>query len=89
MSYMTKKKRELLQLIERHDVMSIYALARLAGRNYRRVYDHVRELAATGQVSIRRNTRNGRQVCLVEHPCAQRLRRLDELYAFRREIDAA
>jgi len=92
MSYMTKmtrRKRELLAVIERSPPLSIYELAKQCGRNYRRVFDHVRELAAAGHVRIRPAVRNGRRVSMVEGICHQRLRRLDDLYAFREGIRAA
>jgi len=92
MAYMTKltrKQRELLALINEYRPMSIYRLARLCGRNYRRVYDHVQELAAAGYVRIRSDIRNGRRVSIVESIYHQRLRRLDDLYAFKVKADAA
>ena len=92
MSYMTKmtrKKRELLAIIEQSPPLSIYELAGRCGRNYRRVFDHVRGLAAAGLVNIRPAVRNGRRVSLVESIYQQRLQHLDDLYAFRERIHAA
>jgi len=88
MTKMTRKKRELLALIEQSPPMSIYELAGRCGRNYRRVFDHVRELAGAGLVNIRPAVRNGRKVSLVESIYQQRLQHLDEMYAFRKESDA-
>ena len=83
MTKMTRRKSELLALIEQSPAMSIYQLAQTCGRNYRRVYDHVQQLAAAGYVRIRSDIRNGRRVSLVESIYHQRLRRLDDLYAFK------
>ena len=79
----------MLEQIERLPAMSIYQLARTCGRNYRRVFDHVKDLAAAGLVHIRSTVSNGRQVSMVESVYHQRLQRLDDLYAFKEEIDAA
>jgi len=89
MTNMTKRKAALLAMIEQSEPLSIYQLAGKAGRNYRRVHDHVHEFAGLGLVRIRRQIRNGRNVSIVEHPCHQRLKHLDEMYAFRQEIHAA
>lgn len=89
MTKMTRRKQKLLAEIERSPPMSIYQLARKSGRNYRRVYDHVKELAAAGLVTIRSDVRNGRRVSIVESIYLQRLQRLDDMFAFRGEIDAA
>jgi len=86
---MTPRKGELLEVVDRSPALSIYALAKEAGRNYRRVYDHVQELAAAGLLTVRPEVRNGRRVSMVEGVVHQRLRRLDELFAFKAEIDAA
>lgn len=75
--------------IEKSPPMSIYQLASRCGRNYRRVFDHVRELAAAGLVHIRSDVRNGRQVSIVESIYQQRLQRLDDMFMFKAEIDAA
>jgi len=88
MTKMTRRKIELLEQIEKSTPMSIYQLAQITGRNYRRVFDHVRDLSDAGLVNIRRETRNGRQLSIVEHPCHQRLRHLDEMFIFRQEINA-
>ncbi len=89
MTKMTRRKSELLALIEQSPAMSIYQLAQTCGRNYRRVYDHVQQLAAAGHVRIRSDIRNGRRVSIVESIYHQRLRRLDDLYAFKVKADAA
>lgn len=89
MTKMTRKKRELLALIEREQALPIYQLARLTGRNYRRVYDHVQELAAAGLVGLRQEQRNGRKSCIVESACQQRLNRLNDMYAFQVGLRAA
>lgn len=92
MSYMTKmtrRKIELLEEIEKSPPLSIYQLAKLRGRNYRRVFDHVKELASAGLVNVRPTIRNGRQVSMVESIYHQRLQRLDDMYAFKVEVDAA
>ncbi|EAU55282.1 hypothetical protein AL013_09275 [Mariprofundus ferrooxydans] len=91
MAYMTKltrRQKELLAEIEQSRPMSIYALARHSGRNYRRVFDHVKQLAAAGLVDISPQVRNGRQVSIVESIYQQRMRRLDEIFAFKVKIDA-
>ncbi len=92
MAHMTKttpRKAELLAEIEKSPSLSIYRLAKQCGRNYRRVFDHVKELASAGLVNIRPAVRNGRQVSMVESVYHQRLQRLDDMYAFKMEIDAA
>jgi len=89
MTKMTKRKTELLAVIEEFEPMSIYQLAGLTGRNYRRVHDHVQEFATAGLVKIRPEVRNGRQSSIVESVYHLRLRHLDELYAFGEGIRAA
>ncbi|MFQ5518851.1 MAG: MarR family transcriptional regulator [Mariprofundus sp.] len=89
MTKMTTKKKELLETIEYSPPLSIYQLAGQTGRNYRRVFDHVKQLAAAGLVEIYPDTRNGRQVSIVASIYHQRLKRLDALFAFKLEIDAA
>jgi len=86
---MTRRKKALLQEIEESSPLSIYQLARHTGRNYRRVFDHVKELAGAGLVNIRPDVCNGRQVSMVESMAWQHLHRLDEMFAFKAEIDAA
>jgi len=86
---MTPRKCALLEAVERSPALSIYQLAKVTGRNYRRVYDHVQELAAAGLLTVRPEVRNGRRVSMVEGVVHQRLRHLDELFAFKGEIDAA
>jgi len=88
MTKMTKRKVALLALIEESEPLSIYQLARKAGRNYRRVHDHVHDFAGLGWVRISQQIRNGRKVSIVEQTCHQRLKRLDDMYAFRKEIHA-
>ena len=78
---MTQKKQELLEVIEQREAMSIYRLAILTGRNYRSVYKHVQQLAAAGCIGIRRETRDGRRVSIVESVYQQRLNRLNDMYA--------
>ena len=96
MSYMTKsakkptkKKHELLAEIERSEAVSIYQLAKRIGRNYRRVHDHVQELAEAGLVQIRSEICNGRKASIVESKYHLRLKRLNDMYAFKAGIDAA
>jgi predicted transcriptional regulator len=89
MTKMTRRKVELLAEIERSPSMSIYQLARQCDRNYRRVFDQVKDLADAGLVNIRSTVRNGRQVSMVESIYHRRLQRLDDMYAFKVEIDAA
>lgn len=86
---MTRKKAQLLAEIEQSPPLSIYQLAKQCGRNYRRVYDHVQELAAAGHVNIRPAIRDGRKVSVVESVYLQRLQRLDDMFSFKREINAA
>jgi len=86
---MTKRKSELLAVIEETEPLSIYQLARRTGRNYRRVHDHVQVFARAGLVKIRPEVRNGRQSSIVESVYHLRLRHLDEMYAFGKEIRAA
>jgi hypothetical protein len=57
MSYMTfvptPKQAEALRVISKAgEVRSVYALARMLNRPYRRVRDHVRELEAAGLVTV-------------------------------------
>ena len=89
MTKMTQRKRALLVELEKHPPLSIYQLAGKVDRNYRRVFDHVKELADAGLVNIRPDVRNGRRVSMVESIVWQRLQRLDEMFAFKAEIDAA
>ena len=89
MTKMTRRKTELLAEIEKSPPLSIYQLANQCGRNYRRVFDHVKELAAAGLVNVRPDVRNGRKVSIVESIYQQRLQRLDEMFAFKVKIDAA
>jgi len=89
MTKMTRRKRALLDEIEKSPPLSIYQLAGQINRNYRRVFDHVKELANAGLVNIRPDIRNGRRVSMVESTAWQRLQRLDEMFAFKAEIDAA
>lgn len=49
---MTDKRHELLRHLHRHPVPSIRALSRALGRDYKRVYEDVRALAAVGLVEI-------------------------------------
>jgi len=88
MTKMTRRKSALLAEIEKYPPLPIYQLARQIGRNYRRVFDHVKELAGAGLVNIRPDVRNGRRVSMVESMAWQRLQRLDEMFAFKAEIDA-
>ena len=53
MTKMTQRKRALLAEIEKYPPLPIYQLARQINRNYRRVFDHVKELAGAGLVNIR------------------------------------
>jgi len=89
MTKMTRKKRELLAVIEREQALPIYQLARLTGRNYRRVYDHVQELAAAGVVQLRQEVRSGRRSTIVESAYHQRLGRLNDMYAFQVGLQGA
>ena len=89
MTKMTRRKTELLAEIEKSPPLSIYQLANQCGRNYRRVFDHVKELAAAGVVNVRPEIRNGRRVSIVESIYQQRLQRLDDMFVFKVEIDAA
>ena len=89
MTKMTRRKTELLAEIEQSPPLSIYQLANQCGRNYRRVFDHVKELAAAGMVNVRPDIRNGRQVSIVESIYQQRLHRLDDMFALKVKIDAA
>jgi len=89
MTKMTKRKTELLALIEQSEVLSIYQLAKCSGRNYRRVHDHVQEFARAGLVHLRQEVRHGRKACMVESLYHQRLRRLNDMYAFRQGLRAA
>ncbi len=89
MTKMTRRKSELLAAIEKSPPLSIYQLAKQCGRNYRRVFDHVKALVAAGLVTIRSDVRNGRQVSIVESVYQQRLQRLDDMFAFKVGIDAA
>ena len=89
MTKMTRRKAELLAEIEKSPPLSIYQLATQCERNYRRVFDHVKELASADLVNIRPAIRNGRKVSMVESIYHQRLQHLDDMYAFKAEINAA
>jgi len=89
MTKMTRKKCELLVEIEKSPPLSIYQLARQCGRNYRRVFDHVKELAAAGLVNIHSDVRNGRKVSIVESIYLHRLQRMDDMFAFREGLNEA
>ncbi len=68
--------------------MSIYQLAKAAHRPYRRVHDHIQQLAAMGKVSLQGVVRNNRRATLVipNNIYYQRLMRLDDMYAAYREL---
>lgn len=85
---MTRKQMALLALIEARSPMSIYQLAKAAGRPYRRVHDHVRELAASGRVTLKTVRQNNRRATLVvsNNVYHRRLMHLDEMYAAYREL---
>jgi len=89
MTKMTKRKTELLDMIDQSEPLSIYQLAQQSGRNYRRVHDHVQEFARAGLVQIRPEVRNGRQSSIVQSVYQQRLNRLNDMYAFGEDIRAA
>ena len=89
MTKMTKRKRGLLVVIEQSEPMPIYQLAKKTGRNYRRVHDHVREFIKAGLVYAHEETRNGRRALIVESEYHQRLKRLDDMYAFKAGLHAA
>jgi len=89
MTKMTRRKAELLAEIEKSPALSIYQLANQCGRNYRRVFDHVKQLSEAGLVNIRSDIRNGRQVSMVESIYHQRLQRLDDMFSFKAGIDGA
>ena len=95
MSYMTnvrltRKQGDLLRLAESRSPMSIYQLAKAAKRPYRRVYDHVRALAAAGKVSLKEVVQNNRRATLVisTNLYYQRLMHLDDMYAAHVELSA-
>lgn len=68
--------------------MSIYQLAKVARRPYRRVHDHVRDLAASGKVTLKSVLQNNRRATLVisNNVYYQRLMNLDDMYAAYREL---
>lgn len=95
MSYMTnmkltRKQGALLAVAESHSPMSIYQLAKGVGRPYRRVHDHIHQLAAMDMVSLKDVVQNNRRATLVipNNIYYQRLMHLDELYAAYRELSA-
>lgn len=95
MSYMTKvkltrKQRELLAQAELQEPQTIYALANMLGRPYRRVHDHVQQLAAMGLVSLKQKKINNRNATLVisNDIYYQRRLRLDDMYAAHLELSA-
>lgn len=47
-----RKRRELLRIIVNHPAVSTYDLAKITGRDYSRVHKDVRQLVATGLVSL-------------------------------------
>ena len=88
MSYMqntkiTNKQKALLSLVETGGPISIYRLAKAASRPYRRVHDHVYQLAAMGKVCLEPGRGNKRRVALVypNNIYYQRLKQLDDLYS--------
>lgn len=85
----TLGKLELLEYIEKHKAMTVYQLAQETGGNYNDIFDHVRDLSDAGDLKIRHETRNGRQLSIVEHPCHQRLRHLDEMYTLKRLLQCS
>ena len=87
---LTRKQGALLALAEGRSPMSIYQLAKVANRPYRRVHDHIHQLAAMGRVSLKDVVRNNRRATLVipNNIYYQRLMHLDELYAAYRELSA-
>jgi len=60
-----KMDRILLDHVIQHEPMSVYALAKSAGRNYRRVWDAVNRLAQKNLFRIVPYIRNGRKCNLV------------------------
>lgn len=96
MSYMTKdgltkKQRDLLVLSERQEPVTIYQLAKKAGRPYRRVYDNVQKFVEMGLVELERVKVNNRDALKVtsSNPCYQRLVRLDDMYTASLELSAS
>lgn len=87
---LTRKQRELLARAELQEPQTIYALANMLGRPYRRVYDHVQQLAAMGLVSLKQKKINNRNATLVisNDIYYQRLLRLDDMYAAHLELNA-
>ena len=55
-SVMTDKRHELLRHLRAHPTRGIRALSRALGRDYKRVYEDVRALAAVGLVEIDQGT---------------------------------
>jgi len=80
---MTKKQRELIDLLERHEPMVIYQLAKLVGRPYRRVYDNIQKFVEKGLVTLEKVSINNRASLKVvsTDPYYQRLLNLDDMYA--------
>lgn len=59
---LTPKRIELLRLIRRHEPESVYALAKLAGRNVANVGKDVKELKQLGLVSVKKGKKRNRNV---------------------------
>lgn len=62
--YPPKKLQTLRVLLRQLDRPTIYQLAKLLGRNYRRVYDDINDFANDGIVAMESEIRNGR-VCKI------------------------
>ena len=86
MTYQTRKRQELLELVEASPPLSIYQLAKKAKRNYRRVHDFVHFLHKEGRVRLRPALHDGRRVMLIDSVYSQRLSRLDDLYGFHADV---
>jgi len=80
---MTRKQKELIDLVERHEPMVIYQLAKRVGRPYRRVYDNIQKFVEKGLVTLERVTINNRASLKVisSDPYYQRLLKLDDMHA--------
>lgn len=60
--FLTKKRLQLLSLIKRENPASIYALAKLADRNFKNVYEDLQILKDIGLVELSRPEKNNKSL---------------------------
>jgi len=64
---LTQKQKDTFYCITKHNFSSIYAIAKILNRNYRRVFDDVKKLTKSGLIQSCETTRNNRKTTLLWH----------------------